>query len=173
VNLDALAQATRDLDEAGFLAKFPLPALIFKPPQGDTNPGPDLETDQYALPGPGGTPPKPRETMGTSIVLFLRSQKGEPFVSIGRGREADIALPLGNVSRVHALFSAGADGHWSVTDNRSTNGTFLNDQRLPTGATSDILDGAWIRFGADAIVKFYTPLGLYGYLKLYRSTVGE
>jgi len=171
VNLDALARATTDLDEASFLAKFPQPALLFKPSQGDTNPGPDLETDRYELPGQGPVQ-RARESMGGSIVLFLRSTKGEPFVSIGRGREADIVIPLGNVSRVHALFSLGLVGTWSVTDNRSTNGTFVNDQKIQTGGMTDVPDGAWVRFGADATVKFFTPLGLFGYLKLYRSTLG-
>lgn len=174
MNLDALARATHELDEAGFALKFPDPALIFKPPQGDAPPGagPDMETDQYALPGQAGAAQKARETMGTAFVLFLRSPAGNPMVSVGRGREADIAIPLGNVSRIHAHFSPGASGQWTVTDNKSTNGTFVNDQRLATGASSDVLDGSWVRFGADATVKFYTPLGLYSYLKIYRGSIG-
>jgi len=175
VNLDSLAKATKDLDEATFVAKHPEAVLIFKPPLPDTATGPDLETDQYALPGKEGAEAaaaRARETMGSSIVLFLRSNKGEPFVSVGRGREADIAIPLGNVSRIHALFSPTAGGGWSVTDNRSTNGTFVNDHRLDAGATTEVLDGGWIRFGADATVKFFTPLGLFGFLKMYRASVG-
>src|SRR5581483_6645913 len=117
-----------------------------------------METDQYPLPGQAGVAQKARESMGTAFVLFLKSPKGDPIVSVGRGREADIAIPLGNVSRIHAHFSFGASGQWTVTDNKSTNGTFVNDQRLETGSSTDVLDGAWIRFGADATVKFYTPI---------------
>ncbi len=171
MNLDALARATADLDEATFVAKFALPALLFKPPTGDTHPGPDLETDRYALPGQPINQ-KARESMGGSIVLFLKSNKGEPFISVGRGREADLAIPLGNVSRVHALFSQHQHASWSVTDNRSTNGTFVNDQKVPPGGTLELPEGAWVRFGGDATVKFFTPLGLFGYLKNYRTSVG-
>jgi hypothetical protein len=170
VNLDALARATADLDEGTFVAKFAQPALLFKPPTGDTHPGPDLETDRYALPGQQLA--KARESMGSSIVLFLKSNKGEPFISVGRGREADLAIPLGNVSRVHALFSQHSHGAWSVTDNRSTNGTFVNDAKVQPGATLELPEGAWVRFGADATVKFFTPLGLFGYLRNYRSSIG-
>ncbi len=174
MNLDELSRAAKDMDEAAYVAAYPEPALIFKPVQGDAPPGagPDMETDQYALPGQAGVAQKARESMGTAFVLFLKSPSGAPIISVGRGREADITIPLGNVSRIHAHFSAGAGGQWTVTDFKSTNGTFVNDSKLTSGGSTDVLDGAWIRFGADATVKFYTPLGLYSYLKIYRSSIG-
>ena len=52
--------------------------------------------------------------------------------SIGRGEDCSILLPEsdGAVSRVHALLEQAPDGGWILTDLQSTNGTFLNKERI-------------------------------------------
>jgi hypothetical protein len=44
--------------------------------------------------------------------------------------------------------------------------------RWTPGETVEVPDGAWVRFGADAAVKFFTPLRLFNYLRIYRTSVG-
>jgi pSer/pThr/pTyr-binding forkhead associated (FHA) protein len=69
--------------------------------------------------------------------VIITDQSGErsvkaldkPDVSIGRDRTNDIVLARGNVSKVHAriLHNRGA---FVVVDNKSTNGTFVNGERV-------------------------------------------
>jgi pSer/pThr/pTyr-binding forkhead associated (FHA) protein len=55
----------------------------------------------------------------------------QPVVLLGRHSEADVRLPLPDVSRRHCRFTF-TDGAWSVTDLNSLNGTFVNDTRIAT-----------------------------------------
>ncbi|MBN2386487.1 MAG: FHA domain-containing protein [Anaerolineales bacterium] len=50
-------------------------------------------------------------------------------LNIGRDAEADIQLPAPAVSRRHAVLQPTASG-WTLTDLNSTNGTFVNGQRI-------------------------------------------
>lgn len=50
-------------------------------------------------------------------------------VLVGRHSEADIRLPLPDVSRKHCRFQF-IDGNWQVLDLKSLNGVFVNDQRV-------------------------------------------
>lgn len=56
---------------------------------------------------------------------------GERTVQIGRISDNDIVLPDPNVSRVHARVEL-RDGSYVVTDLESTNGTWVNEQRVET-----------------------------------------
>jgi hypothetical protein len=50
-------------------------------------------------------------------------------MSVGRGGDNDVVLPEQGVSRLHASLQRNQSG-WSVVDLASTNGTFVNGQRL-------------------------------------------
>ena len=52
-----------------------------------------------------------------------------PDVLLGRHTEADLRMPLPDVSRRHCRFVF-ADGHWQVFDLNSLNGVFINGERL-------------------------------------------
>jgi hypothetical protein len=168
VNLDMLARSTEGMDEAAFVARFPNAALVYRMDPGKPKES-DLETDQYKTAPP---PPKPADIVGASIVLFVKKQAGSPEgpVTLGRGKENDIALPLGNISRLHASISEGPSG-WTLTDHKSTNGTFLEQERIAAGVPVALKEGAWVRFGTQATVKFYTPRGLFAFLSQYRTAM--
>jgi len=54
-----------------------------------------------------------------------------------------------NVSRRHALITVDDAGHASIRDENSTNGTFVNNDRLLPGIDVRLVDGDTVRLAAD------------------------
>lgn len=50
--------------------------------------------------------------------------------TIGRGGAAEITIPDPFLSNVHLQFFTDDDGFWNVADNNSTNGSFVNGERV-------------------------------------------
>jgi pSer/pThr/pTyr-binding forkhead associated (FHA) protein len=63
----------------------------------------------------------------------LTVELNQPALLVGRHSEADVRLPLPDVSRRHCRFVF-ADGRWQVHDLSSLNGTFVNDQPVQQAA---------------------------------------
>jgi pSer/pThr/pTyr-binding forkhead associated (FHA) protein len=66
-------------------------------------------------------------------------QETEPFTfrllpgavkTLGRATRADFVVDVPLVSRFHCRFTVSADGVLEVEDLKSTNGTFVNDERV-------------------------------------------
>lgn len=60
----------------------------------------------------------------------------EQIVEIGRSEDCAITIDSGLISRKHAVVQRIA-GHWIVADLKSTNGTYVNGQRISTHALKD------------------------------------
>ena len=54
-----------------------------------------------------------------------------------------------NVSRRHATVTVDDSGHATIRDERSTNGTYVNGDRVLPGTTVRLADGDTVRFGAE------------------------
>jgi pSer/pThr/pTyr-binding forkhead associated (FHA) protein len=54
-----------------------------------------------------------------------------------------------NVSRRHASITMDDSGHATIRDEHSTNGTFVNDDRLLPGSEVRLVDGDTVRLAAD------------------------
>lgn len=54
----------------------------------------------------------------------------KPSMTIGRSPHSDIVLPDSEVSRTHAVISSSPDGRLLISDQNSTNGVFVNGQRI-------------------------------------------
>ncbi|NXK46133.1 RNF8 ligase, partial [Chauna torquata] len=72
-------------------------------------------------------------------------------VTIGRGLDLTYQLvsktcPL-MISRKHCVFQQNAEGQWTVKDNKSLNGVWLNKQRLDPSKTYPIAEGDRIQLG--------------------------
>jgi pSer/pThr/pTyr-binding forkhead associated (FHA) protein len=78
---------------------------------------------------------------GQTFVLNLTKY------TIGRGEDCNILLPEddGAVSRNHALLEVARDGAWVLTDLNSTNGTYLDGQRI--SGQIDLVNGSKFTIG--------------------------
>ncbi|MEZ4362296.1 MAG: GGDEF domain-containing protein [Kofleriaceae bacterium] len=79
-----------------------------------------------------------------------RTALERPTYLVGRDTDADLVVARGSVSRHHGRLTRDEAGAWWVEDLGSTNGTFINEQRLTRGR---LAEGDLVRFG-DAIYKF-------------------
>lgn len=77
---------------------------------------------------------------------------GSAGLRIGRHPENDIVIDEQNVSRFHAQIIPD-DDQWIVLDNRSTNGTRVNDQRIGGNGRTDVVltDGDVVTVGPASL----------------------
>ncbi|HXU70583.1 MAG TPA: FHA domain-containing protein [Polyangia bacterium] len=78
-------------------------------------------------------------------IFPLQPRRGSE-VSIGR-EGADVVLPSGKISKLHAVFSMGG-GLPSLSDSGSKNGTWLNGNKLPHGRAVPVDVGDTIQFAS-------------------------
>lgn len=116
-----------------------------------------------------GTAPTVAKLAGELVVQYSRS--GAPFerrfiieqgqrLSIGRTNENDIAIDDTSVSKMHASLLLNSEGKLIVADTGSTNGTYLNGERIAYGKAIQMFAGDKLKFGAiDVRLEFtLTPV---------------
>jgi hypothetical protein len=69
-------------------------------------------------------------------------------VSVGRAVNKDVVLRHPNVSKLHAWFELDENGGVYIADAESSNGTFLNHQRLAARELTQVSAGQHLRFGS-------------------------
>ncbi len=69
-------------------------------------------------------------------------------ISIGRTKENDLAIDDPSVSKMHAALLLNTEGSLVVADTGSTNGTFVNNERIAYGKAIALEDGTKLRFGS-------------------------
>ena len=67
--------------------------------------------------------------------------------SIGRTKENDLVIDDASISKIHAAFVLNSDRQLMVADTGSTNGTFVNGERIAYGRAFVIKPGDKLRFG--------------------------
>ena len=105
--------------------------------------------------------------MAALKVRFLHGQRrGEeltfsgPSVRIGRSRDNDLVLPEGQAtSSGHHAESTFKDGRWWIADLGSTNGTYVNDERLAAGERRGLSRGDRLGFGGAPLLAVGLPGG--------------
>ncbi len=184
-----------ELSDEDFLRRYPHPALVFDPP-GRAVEGLRVDTpDQPFFTGQGLPTLLPDvDEVGTStevmrsvdacqatglategllpdtVLEWLVKSQRNPFgalITIGRTPNNDIVLPQPTVSKVHAI-ATHAQGGWSLSDSRSSNGTFVDGVRLPPGEKRPLEDGAELRFGRELRARVMLPASLLDLLRVAR-----
>jgi hypothetical protein len=186
VNLAALIALGVKLDARDFATRFPEPMLVVR--KRSTDPAPAgspsaSDLDWRAGTRAGGSPigggfntamQAPGERKSLSAVGWLATATVEPIkkslrnpfegmITIGRAPNNDICLYVSSVSKLHAYFRR-EGGKWVLRDKQSSNGTFVNGQRLKPEDPIAVEDGAQILFGPDAEALFKQPLSLHTFL---------
>jgi pSer/pThr/pTyr-binding forkhead associated (FHA) protein len=92
------------------------------------------------------------------IFIFRYSAAGKSFekeinfsekkrISVGRSKENDLAINDQSVSKIHAALVLNGEKQLMVADTGSTNGTFIDGQRIAYGKAVAFEDEAILKFG--------------------------
>src|SRR5438552_1787940 len=111
--------------------KHPFQGPHWRPRLADTGPATELTPLCLVVDG------------GEAMIVVDR-----PEMVAGRHSEADIRLPLPDVSRRHCRFTW-SDGRWRVVDLGSLNGIFVNDQNV---RDAFLCPGDRLRIGGFAFI---------------------
>src|SRR5262249_44203923 len=122
----------------------------------------DLEAESRA---PATDPSKRR------VYRLVRRDAGDGPVTGRRGTEADVTIENWSISNAHAPFAHGARG-WTVEDAGSTNGTFVDGDRVPARSPSPLSSSCVVRLGPEARFTFYEAKDLESYLKGLGAATG-
>jgi pSer/pThr/pTyr-binding forkhead associated (FHA) protein len=161
--------AARRLANTLFGVKAAPPAGPAARPSGPTPPPPRATPQPPAAPPPpaGARPPTPKVPAGrpsgqselAHLVIRSGVLKGQrlpvrtTLANIGRADYNDLMLPDDSVSTVHAKLQR-REGIWMIVDLNSTNGTFVDGERVPGEAP--LAPGSLLRFGE--VRAFFEPV---------------
>lgn len=81
-----------------------------------------------------------------SKQISLNFEKGKRL-SVGRGKESDLAIADATVSKSHASLVLNAENNLIVADIGSTNGTFLSGERIAYGRAFTVANDGKVMFG--------------------------
>ncbi len=145
-----------------FVARHPAPALLL-PARAPARPGSARLAVQTLLDLEAPEPAAARLDLSDAEVLFVEKSARNPFgtmITLGRASNNDLIVPAPTVSKFHASFARGPAG-WSLTDQRSANGTWVDGRRVDAGATVPLPDEIWLRLGRDVLARWLTPPALF------------
>jgi hypothetical protein len=165
----ALAEQARSQTEDVFAGVYAFPALYVIDISVDAPAASESEDTKPAAPPQLMTQLHTNATalryLNTVAFLVKRPGKRFPgFVSVGRAVNNDIIFAVESVSKFHAYFTS-TGAAWSVTDYRSTNGSYVNGARIPANTPTPLKDGDQIRFGEHVSVAFLESVSLYAKLR--------
>lgn len=113
---------------------------------------PDAKVQQFI---PAETP---KVEANVEVILAEFTSNGKPRqielnfetgkrLSVGRTKESDLTIEDVTVSKNHASLAVNSEGKFIVADTGSTNGTFLNGNRLAYGRAFPIVESDKVSFG--------------------------
>ena len=107
------------------------------------------------VPPPPPAEPEP-ETGETYIAEFSVDEKSKTVelnfttgkrISVGRTKENDLSIDDTSISKNHATLMLNAQGKFLVADTGSTNGTFINNERIAYGRAFAVSETDKVKFG--------------------------
>jgi hypothetical protein len=122
-------------------------------------PGGWTRKDAESAVPPGADAPMSAE----ALVLVLAHKSHEDQVTLGRSASCDLTINDGTLSQSHLVFMYDAKG-WTVRDTGSTNGSWINGQKLLPGEPAPLANGSRLQAGMVHLTH-YEPEGLWERLK--------
>jgi hypothetical protein len=146
LDLNELVARAKRLGESAFVKANPGVFLVIRG-EGDTPTDAGIRTITARMEHPRAAPtPEPVQFK----VIAVKSSGASPFsdtVSLGRGPENDVVLRHPTVSKVHAFFSEIEPGVWTLSDQGSTNGTWVGGVRLKANDPRKLGPNEMLGFG--------------------------
>lgn len=98
-------------------------------------------------------------------------QKRDPnkfasMITVGRAANNDVRINLPSVSKFHCYFThIPKDKIWFITDANSSNGTWVDGERLKAErGRAKLSNGTAIRIGPDVVVRFFEAASFFEYM---------
>jgi len=143
IALNEIDGVVRETEPADFAARYPGQDLVLVEPyekEREYGGGPHPDAEFMALPRDVNRP-----------------------VPVGRDARAVVQLDHAAVSRLHAMI-AWTHGGWKAMD-RSSNGCWLDGERLPREQPVPLPYSGLLRLGRAAVLRIYTPEGLHSFVR--------
>jgi predicted component of type VI protein secretion system len=97
---------------------------------------------------------------GQALAIALEpARAGATQVTLGRGHACDVELEDGTLSQLHCVFLKSEEG-WRIEDLGSTNGTWVEGNRLKPRQPVPLADGTRIQ-AAALLLTFHDSTGLF------------
>jgi hypothetical protein len=158
------------LSEEQFLRIHSAPALLFYS-QTETFPDHDecKKTDSWLEHKTVFSETTTKAT-NQKTIAFLRKSDRNPFkdlITVGRAANNDIIINKATISKAHA-FLVKKDLMWQITDQKSSNSTYVDSNKLKPMEPYHLHDNSVIQFGFEVQASFYSPEGLWSYIQIYQ-----
>jgi pSer/pThr/pTyr-binding forkhead associated (FHA) protein len=152
-------EALQEMGEEAFRQNFDHPFFLFPDKHGTG----DLKTyhTRMATKEAALDPTTTGKAIDQFRVLVPRHKRAraDERLLVGRGEDRDVSIDHSTVSKRHAFLVLDAEsGAYRLGDAGSTNGTFINGQRIESGKPVSLRDGCIISFG-DCDYLFLSPAG--------------
>ena len=152
-------QQFQTLSPDAFLATFQHPVLVRHGPPGERQ---DSKTFHTEVAKSLEDLVDAEDQTSAPEVISIEKQQAvfETMITCGRAKNNDIVIQEVGLSRFHAWFSYRAsDKRWCVADATSSNGTFVNGNRLEPDKPQPLNDGDRIGFSPQVLFRFFSPRG--------------
>lgn len=117
----------------------------------------DLLADvDFSAPRPCQTVIASFQVNGQTKKIPLKFEDGQRL-SVGRTKESLLAIDDPSVSKIHASLMLNAESRLVVADTGSTNGTFIDGERIPYGKALEVGPGRKLKFGTVEVGFEFAP----------------
>lgn len=169
---DLIAAAKAAGSDEAFVEQYPFPFLV-REATGKSVPA--VPTDRGTQRLKAAAVPTGDGFMEAEVSVYAvcprDPENNEGAVTLGRDAGCDVVVADGSISTVHLRFTLEVEGDervFFVADAGSSNGTFLNGERLEPDAPTRISDQDSLRVGPAVKLQFFTAEGFYEFLDFYR-----